>query len=200
MQCPSCRFENMPGLDSCGRCGTSLSLGTAVIDINPPRASKTAKRVRKVVPRRLIYQARDIAGQAQQAVAGSIVNDSHIPLPEPAVLTRLIVPGWAHIHSGLVFRGRAFLGAYIPLLLLGLVFWGTYTGSILLGLAFSVHASSVLDILIRQGTVRFPRMMATAALTAVILAALFYYPAGLLLMRIANPIVFEGDTDLFKRF
>ena len=24
MQCPSCRFENMPGLDSCGRCGTSL--------------------------------------------------------------------------------------------------------------------------------------------------------------------------------
>jgi signal peptidase I len=200
MQCPSCRFENMPGLESCGRCGTSLRLGTAVIDVSPPRASKTAKRVRKVVPRRLIYQARDIAGEARKAVAGSIENESHVPLPEPDVLSRLIIPGWAHIHSGLGIRGRAFLGAYFPLLLLGLLLWGTYTGSILLGLAFSVHASSVLDILIRQGTVRFPRMMATAVLSSMVLGALIYYPAGQLLMRVANPIEFSADTDLFKRF
>ena len=67
MQCPSCRFENMPGLESCGRCGTSLRLSTAVIDVSPPRASNTAKRVRKVVPRRFFYQARDIAGEARRA-------------------------------------------------------------------------------------------------------------------------------------
>lgn len=200
MQCPSCQFENMPGLESCGRCGTSLRLGTAVIDVNPPRASRTAKRVRKVVPRKLLYEARDVAASAGRAVSGSIVDDSHIPLPEPDVLARLIVPGWAHIHSGLGLRGRIFLGAYLTLLSLGLLFWGTYTGSILLGLAFSVHASSVLDILIRQGTVRFPRMMATAALTSLVLAALIYYPAGQLLTRIASPIEFEADTDLFRRF
>ena len=57
MQCPSCRFENMPGLESCGRCGTLLSLSTVTIDVNPPRASKASKRLRKAVPRRLIYRA-----------------------------------------------------------------------------------------------------------------------------------------------
>ncbi len=85
----------MPGLETCGRCGTSLRLGTAVIDTSPPRASRTAKRVRQVVPRRLFYQARDIAAEARGAIAGSIVDDSRVPLPEPDVLARLIVPGWA---------------------------------------------------------------------------------------------------------
>ncbi len=57
----------------------------------------------------------------------------------------------------------------------------------------------MLDILIRQGTVRFPRMMATAAAVSVVLAALIYFPAGQILMRVANPIEFSADTDLFKR-
>ena len=112
-------------------------------------------------PRRLIYQARDLASEARRVVTRSTIEDSRIPLPEPEILSRLIVPGWAHIHSGLAIRGRFFLAAYLPLLLLGLARWGTGLGSILLGLAFSVHASSVVDILIRQGTVRFPKMMAT---------------------------------------
>jgi signal peptidase I len=199
MQCPSCRFENMPGLESCGRCGTSLRLSTAVIDTSPPRASRTAKRVRKVVPRRLLYQARDVATEARRVVSGSVVNDSHVPLPEPDVLSRLIVPGWAHIHAGLSVRGQVFLLAYVPLLVLGLLLWGTYTGSILLGLAFSAHASSVMDILIQQGSVRFPRMMAMAALVSLGLAILLYFPAGQLLMRVAAPIEFEADTPPFKR-
>jgi signal peptidase I len=199
MQCPSCRFENMPGLESCGRCGTSLRLSTAVIDTSPPRASRTAKRLRKVVPRHLLYQARDVAAEARRVVTGSIVNDSHIPLPEPDVLSRLIVPGWAHIHARLRTRGQVFLGAYLPLLFLGLLLWGTYTGSILLGLAFSVHASSVMDILIRQGTVRFPRMMAMAAVVSLGLALLIYFPAGQLLIRVAAPIEFAADTPPFKR-
>ena len=69
----------------------------------------------------------------------------------------------------------------------------------LLGLAFSVHASSVMDILIRQGTVRFPRMMAMAALVSLGLAILAYYPAGQLLMGWVPPIEFEVDTPPFKR-
>ncbi len=198
MQCPSCRFENMPGLESCGRCGTSMRLNTAVINTSPPRASRTAKRIRKIVPRRLVYEARDVAARTRRAVAGSIVEGSHVPLPEPAILRRLIVPGWAHIHSGLVLRGRAFFGAYGPSLLLGLSLWGTPEGSILLGMAFSVHASSVIDILIRQGTVRFPRMLATAAVVSLALAA-FYYPAGEVLLRVAQPVEFAMDAPPFQR-
>src|SRR5579864_3406905 len=199
MQCPSCSFQNVPGLASCGRCGTLLDLSVAVIDVSPPRASRTAKLVRKVVPTHFFYRARDAASGARRAVAGSLVSESSVPLPEPAILSRLMVPGWAHIHSGIPIRGWFFLCAYLLLVLLGLVEWGTIAGSILLGLAFSVHASSAMDILVRQGNVRFPRMMATAAVVSLVLAVLFYVPAGQLLTRIAAPISFEDDAPPFER-
>jgi hypothetical protein len=200
MQCPSCRFENIPGLNACGRCGTSLGLGTAVIDVNPPRASRNAKRLRKVVPRRAFYQARDVAAEAHRRFAGSVVSDSRIPLPEPGILSRLMVPGWAHVFSGFRIRGLIFFWAYVVLLGLGLLQWGTEFGSVLLGLAFSVHASSIIDILLRQGTVRFPRMIATAAFVFAGLSLLVYFPAGQVVMRVAAPIEYGTDVPPFKRY
>jgi signal peptidase I len=199
MQCPSCEFQNIPGLESCGRCGSSLSISIAAIEINPPRASRTAKRLRKVMPHRLIYQARDLASHTRKLVAGATVQDARIPLPEPDILTRLIVPGWAHLRKGLVFRGWFFLAAYLALLLPGLAGWGTGLGSIMLGVAFSIHATSILDILVRQGTVRFPKMMATSALVSLLLAVFIYVPAGLLLTRVAAPFEFAGDAAPFQR-
>ena len=71
MQCPCCQFENMPGLASCGRCGSVLDLNLVAIDVNPPRASRVAKGVRRVVPRRAIYQARDAASEARRIVTGA---------------------------------------------------------------------------------------------------------------------------------
>jgi signal peptidase I len=200
MQCPSCHFENMPGLDSCGRCGTSLSLVAAAIDVHPPRASRAARRVRRVVPGHLVYRARDAARDASRAITGSIVQDSRVPLPEPGILSRLMVPGWAHLYSGLRIRGWFFLGIYCPLIILGVTRWGTPLGSIAGGLAFSVHAASVMDILIRQGTVRFPKMMAMAAMVSLVLAVLVYLPAGQLLMRVAAPFAYEHDAPPFRRF
>jgi len=200
MQCPSCRFENMPGLESCGRCGTMLTLSTATIDVNPPRATKASKRLRKAVPRRLIYRTRDLASEARRVITRSTVEDSRIPLPEPQILSRLIVPGWAHIHTGLAIRGWLFLAAYLPLLLIGLAQWGTGFASVLLGLAFSVHSSSVVDILIRQGSVRFPKMMATALFVSLILAVFMYVPAGQVLTRIAAPIHYLYDAPPFQRY
>jgi signal peptidase I len=199
MQCPSCRFENIPGLEACGRCGTSLAIGTAVIDVNPPRASKGAKRVRKLIPRRFFYQARDATALAHQRIAGSFVDDARVPLPEPGVLSRLMVPGWAHLFAGFRIRGLVFFWAYVVFLASGLLAWGTEFGSIFLGLAFAAHASSILDILLRQGTVRFPRMMATAALVFAALALLVYYPGGQVLMHVAAPIEYVTDVPPFKR-
>lgn len=200
MQCPSCRFENMPGLSACGRCGTSLDLAAAAIDVHPPRASRAAKRVRRVVPGRLFYQTRDAVLEARRAVAGSIVEESRIPLPEPGVLSRLIVPGWAHLRAGLRLRGWSFLGIYLPLLFLAATRWGTFLGSVAAGLAFSVHAASVMDLLIRQGTVRFPRMMAMASMVSLTLLVLIYAPAGWLMMRVAAPVEYAFDAPPFKRF
>ncbi len=190
----------MPGLETCGRCGTSLVLATAAIDVHPPRASRAAKRVRQAVPRRLLFQARDAAARAHHAITDSIVEEARIPLPEPGILPRLIVPGWAHLHAGLRIRGWFFLAAYLPLLLIGVTRWGTQLGSIAAGLAFSVHASSVIDILIRQGTVRFPKMMALAFVVSLVLALFIYGPAGwLLARRLAVPIEYAHDAPPFQR-
>ena len=155
--------------------------------------------MRKLVPRRFFYQARDITALAHRRISGSVVDESRIPLPEPGVLSRLMVPGWAHLFSGFRVRGLIFFWAYVVTLGFGLLAWGTELGSILLGLAFSVHASSILDILLRQGTVRFPRMMATAALVFVALFLLVYYPGSQVLMRMAAPIEYGTDNPPFKR-
>src|SRR5262249_46787381 len=78
--------------------------------------------------------------------------------------------------------------------------WGTFFGSVALGLAFSVHASSVMDILMRQGTVRFPKMMAMAAMVSLVLSVLVYLPAGQLLMQVSAPIAYAHDAAPFRRF
>src|SRR5262249_44080736 len=148
----------------------------------------------KLVPRRLFYQARDATAEAHRRFTGSGVNDSHVPLPEPAVLSRIMGPGWAHLFAGFRIRGLVFLWAYVVLLALGLLNWGTEFGSILLGLAFSVHASSIIDILLRQGTVRFPRMLATGFFVFAALSVLVYYPAGQVLMRVAAPIEYGTEV------
>lgn len=199
MQCVSCRFENMPGLASCGRCGSVLDLNAAAVDVHPPRASKGARRLRKVVPRKAIYQARDAAAEARRIVTGRFEVGSRVPIPEAEVAARMVVPGWAHVHSGLVVRGRLFLAAYLFFLTLGVLQWGTGPGAALLGLAFSVHASSVLDVLIRQGSVRFPAMMATAGVVSVALALLVYVPAGWVLTRLASPVHYDHDAEPFRR-
>src|SRR3954466_2168426 len=100
MQCPSCAFENIPGQASCGRCGTRLDLRTADIDITPPRAGKGSKALRAVVPRKGFYRVRDELSDAVRRTADHLEQDSFIPLPEPGLAVRLLVPGWAHAHQG----------------------------------------------------------------------------------------------------
>ena len=127
------------------------------------------------------------------------MEDGRIPLPEAEIAARLIVPGWAHMHSGIEIRGRIFLAVYLFLLSVGMLYWGTALGAMLLGLAFSVHASSVLDILIRQGNVRFPSMMATAMLVSLVLAVGVYGPLGWTLSHVASPIEYDADAPPFAR-
>ncbi len=199
MQCPSCRFENIPGLTLCGRCGSLLELTGAAIDVHPPRASRRALRTRRWVQTRRYYQARDAIQDTLDRTAGSLIHDLRVPLPEPEIAPRLIVPGWAHIHSGLVLRGRIFLGVYLTLLALGLLCWGIQFGAICLGLAFSVHVSSVLDVLNRQGTVRFPSMILTSVLAACVLGILVYWPIGWAASHIAAVREYNYDSPLFHR-
>src|SRR5579864_3853550 len=145
MQCVNCRFQNMPGSDVCGRCGTSLRLATAVIDVHPPRASAVARRFRRFVPRRAYYDLRDLGRRAHSRVSG-VARRNAPALPPVSVVARLVFPGWSHFYLRQLWRGRLFMWSFLALLLPGLIWWGTTVGSILLGLAFSVHSTAALDI------------------------------------------------------
>ena len=197
MQCPSCRFENIPGVESCGRCGTSLRLATAVIDVHPPRAKPWAKRARALVPRRSAYRLRDAAAEAAGRTNDLFVRDLRVPLPARHVAARLIVPGWAHLRCGQVVRGRAFLLGYLAVLLPGLAAWGTAGGPLLLGLAFSVHAAATLNFLLQE-RLEFPSLVATTALVWAVLALGVYLPAGWVLGNLAMPRRFGQDAAPFE--
>src|SRR5262245_20174802 len=134
MQCSSCRFENMPGLDACGRCGSNLRLATAVLDVEPPRATPWQKRLRRWLPWSSVNQLR-YAVRDGKVYAASRLEETGLWIPEPAILFRLLIPGWAHFFTGQRIRGGLFLGIYLVLLGLGILLWGTTAGGILLGLA-----------------------------------------------------------------
>ncbi len=199
MQCPSCRFENIPGLTTCGRCGSLLEFKGAAIDVHPPRASSRAKRRRRWLYTRQYYQARDVIQDSLDRTAGTLIRDLRVPLPEPDIAPRLIVPGWAHIHAGLVLRGRSFLGVFLTLLAIGLLFWGSSLGAICIGFAFSVHVSSVLDILNRQRTVRFLSMVLTSLLAASVLGVFVYWPIGWAASHVAAVREYRYDSPLFRQ-
>ena len=206
MQCFNCRFENMPGIIVCGRCGTSLQVATAVIDVHPPRARPWSKRLRRLLPiDRAAIRVRD-ASSAVTRGAKLAAQDVGMPVPPADVLVRFLVPGLAHFHLGQRLRGRAFLGAYAALLGLAALFWGTMIGSICLGLAFSAHASSAIDIIFQCPGRIGSRLLIGGAVMAVLGLGL-YLPVTQGLSQIIEtrtmaaeiPPFAEGDVLLLNR-
>lgn len=197
MQCSSCRFHNMPGTEVCGRCGTSLGIATAVIDVHPPRAKPLAKRLRRRVPvRRTLYGVRDALAETGTAAAARRVSAA---LPPGPVLLRMALPGWAHFHAGRRARGHAFVWCFLACLLPGLLLWGTGWGSFFLGLAFSVHSSAALDAVNLTFAGRgFRELMSRSVAITVVLGLAVYWPAGWLLTRVADPRVVAMRTTAFE--
>jgi signal peptidase I len=189
MQCPSCEFYNMPGAAVCGRCGSTLRAGTLTIDVHPPRAGTLAKRLRRWLPTPLAYRLRDesmrVAEQSRRAVTGW-----GFAAPPPGTVPRMVVPGWALMHTGERTRGRLFLGASLTLLLLALAFYGTVFGSLCLGLAFGAHVGSCLSVMRLSWSAR-GAAVTTAAVLALALFLVVYLPAGWAVSRWATPIVLD---------
>ena len=207
MQCFNCRFENMPGITVCGRCGTSLQVATAVLDVHPPRARAWNKRLRQLLPvNRAAIKVRDASAVAGERVR-TVAQDVGMPLPPARLMWRLVVPGLAHFHLGQVYRAGAFLGAYLVLFGLAALFWGTSIGNTFLGLVFSVHASSALDVLFQcPGQIRSRWIVAGLVMT--VLGLGFYVPATRALSVLADastinanaPPFAEGDVVLTNRW
>jgi signal peptidase I len=180
MQCVNCHFENMPGLDHCGRCGASLSIATAVIDVHPPRArDRHGLRLPGGVFANRIRRAVSNAVSAQ-------FESRHVDRPPALVVARLIVPGWAQLYLGHKLRGRVFLTAYCAFVIGALLFLGTGLGSIFLGLAIAVHASSVIDLVFaatRSDLLRILYCVCYGGLVALVV----YWPVSLLFSSFAVP-------------
>ena len=191
----------MPGSEACGRCGSSLTVATATIDVHPPRARPMAKRLRRALPVHRAYcGARDAVHVGNAAIAGTafVRNASHSIAPFPA-LWRMVFPGWSHFYLGQRPRARLFLWGFLVLFVPGLLLFGTTWGSILLGLAFSVHSSAALDVFTQTSGRRSVReRMVDSILVSVSLAFLVYVPAWWLLTRVADPRALELPIEPFK--
>ena len=172
----------MPGSAVCGRCGTSLGLATATIDVHPPRAGRFSKTARRAVPmRRALYSAQRMTGRIERRWFTQT-------MPELAVLWRLIVPGWSHLYLGQIWRGRLFLWGYLLFLIPGVLLFGSTIGSILIGFAFSVHSSAALDIVMRDTPhATFRQRMAMSIAVSLAVGVLIYWPLWRAVTRFIEP-------------
>ena len=193
----------MPGVTHCGRCGASLTLRSAVINVHPPRASRWAKAWRKTFMARSLRSAGDSARSAQRQWG----LNSDAELPSMGILCRLAVPGWAQIHGGHTTLGRGLFVGFAILLLASLVCFGSTTCSILLGLAFSCHGTSVYDVARRSSPSIRDRLF-RALLGCGLLAALVYLPVYSIANRYVEAVIIQqdrsplraGDVLLLRRF
>lgn len=184
MQCASCQFENMPGSADCARCGASLMLATAVIDVHPPRASAWSRRLpRSWRLRHLYFGLKNIVHSVSERASLGML-DSHF---EWATAIRMLVPGWPQWSRGYVTRGRLFFGVYCLLLFCGVLMSGWSIGSLCLGLAFSVHLASIVESLVVRFA-QFRDRLVFTGLCGVMLALFLYIPVGWAISRVATPI------------
>ncbi len=187
MQCSNCQFQNIPGVQTCGRCGASLQLASLAIDVHPPRASRAAKRGGGGSRSRRYWNRFRSRWRRSPAIR---ISGWPADLQTPGVLLRMIVPGWAQRYTGRVRRARWMFWGYLGLLLSGLLFVGTGLGWLLLGLAISLHAASVLDI-VAADVVDFRQRLIYSGVAMLVLVAVVYYPAGRLLALVATPQQFN---------
>ena len=193
MQCSNCQFQNMPGIQTCGRCGASLQLASAAIDVHPPRASRAAKQWRRWFPTALYWNRFRTASVLSPIRIRGWPSD----LQTPGVLLRMIVPGWAQWYMGRAVRGKWLFRSYVALLLSGLLFFGTALGWLLLGLAISVHATSILDIMAASIVELRPRLI-YSGVAIVMLTIIVYYPAAQLLAIVVAPQQFNVAAPPFE--
>ncbi|MGA2500545.1 MAG: S26 family signal peptidase [Tepidisphaeraceae bacterium] len=206
MQCTNCHFENLPGSAVCGRCGTSMRLAEATIDVHPPRAGRTIRWLRRILPLgRMGAGLRDTWIAVRCRHIGALINDAPRQLP---ALLRIPIPGWSHFFLGQRLRGQLFLWSFLVLLVPGLLMLGTIWGSILVGLAFSVHASAALDIINQLSPEPSIRgQLARSVLVSVLLFTVLYLPLNHALRLVYEPMVMQwtmgsihdGDVVLVNR-
>ncbi len=138
MRCERCKFENIPGQDTCIKCGSALLIKSVALDIHPPRMSKWKKPFRNIL--RSMRKGRIVPPIKVKAKPDSPSWLKKLFSDELVGLVLCIVPGLAHVVHKRFKEIRWYFAAWLVLLVSGLFFYGTPAGFICIGLAVGVHA------------------------------------------------------------
>jgi Signal peptidase, peptidase S26 len=193
MQCPSCEFQNMPGSGRCARCGASLALATAAIDVNPPRAGRVARQMPRFWGLRRTWGTLFDTARRPLALTFAGFDDTNFDL---GTMLRVVVPGWAHFYRGRPDRGTVFLCAYLGFLVPGFVLLGTWLGSLLIGLAFGIHVAAAVDAMVGRFS-DFAGRVTFSLFCGLGLLCFMYLPIGYLVSRVATPIQITQTVGQF---
>ncbi|MES2788583.1 MAG: hypothetical protein V4719_03105 [Planctomycetota bacterium] len=201
-QCSSCQFHNMPGTTHCGRCGASLLLATAPINVHPPRATKWAKTWRKTTCWHAWYALRRPIADLTRRFDTDSLNGWR----SAVTALRAIVPGWPQLAASKVQLGRFLLGGYLLCGLLAAICYGTIISLLFIATAITIHSISVYDLAQSSSkvfVVRISRLLLGCGLLGMFL----YLPLFNLVPYYAEPLVIQvnrtpllaGDVLLANR-
>jgi hypothetical protein len=199
MQCFNCGFHNMPGSRGCARCGADFALATAAIDVQPPRASGSGRRmagaraaIQRLAGRRPWGEFGDRTGHHDQTGDAPVYRAFDLPAAVIAAFLAIasppaLVPGLPHMLAGRGLLGGAICLAWILLMVAGISSVATVRGGLLLALAVTLHAASAAlttRVLVHSFRLRFAR---NAGFGLAVLT-ICYLPVAWLVSRAVFPL------------
>ena len=108
------------------------------------------------------------------------------------LLCRLVVPGWAQIHSGQATFGKSLLVGYAVLFAAAAACFGSSACSFLLGMAFACHGISVYDVA-RRSSVGLKNRAFRVLLGCGLLGSLVYIPGYSFATRFVDAVVIQQN-------
>ncbi|MGB9625241.1 MAG: hypothetical protein ACPMAQ_10300 [Phycisphaerae bacterium] len=199
MQCPSCGFQNLPGLQQCARCTSRLSLDG--VDVTPYRAGDPWARWRRLRlrrQRRTLFTER-VADLWDRLMRWGYRAGARSPEAVPSAerifwVGASIIPGLGQIVSRRRLRGWCILAGY-GLALVASVLFMSSAWTLFTAIALSVHTYAVTDCIFhRAGYVRRITTIVTSLVVFVALVLGPYRGATWLLGGFAQVEQLTADT------
>ena len=185
----------MPGSGRCARCGASLALAAAAINVHPPRAGRLSRFTPSLWR---VWHALVRVGSKTSPVIAAFAPRAQVAHFDVGTILRGIVPGWPQFNRGDRPRALVYFFSYVVLLMSAVVLAGTFLGSILLGLAVAMHVTSFCDAVVAVFDSLRDRLI--FALTGgLVLSLAVYWPLGWLVSRVATPIQINHTIPPFQR-
>jgi hypothetical protein len=193
MQCVSCQFFNVPGSANCGRCGSVLQFDQLKISVEPPRATRGSRFLRRFDV--FLNRTGEAATEANRGILGLRKNpDDVLPLP---LLVRSLIPGGGLLYANARLYGWISLGLWLFLCGLTILLFGTTASGLAFGLAFVVHFVSGL-VASRSIGVKGRVVFVYAAMLLTGLLAVFYVPVPIVSDSFYRSITINAATMDFE--